>query len=174
MPRQKRTERGYFERTVDLGIDPATGQRIRKRVRAKTLNSLQEKVRQLEQDVERAIEDWDEHGLIFPNEIGQAMEAQNLVNRSFKPALQRAKLPDINFHALRHTTVSLLISSGFDPSTASYIAGHASAAFTVGTYGHAMPESVKAGIAKMGELLKSDRVLELPPRREAVRRSGDT
>ncbi len=122
------------------------------------------------QDVERAVEGWDEHSLIFPNEIGRAVEAQNLVNRSFKPALQRAKLPDINFHALRHTTVSLLISSGFDPSTASYIAGHASAAFTVGTYGHAMPESVKAGIAKMGELLKSDRVLELPPRREAVRR----
>jgi hypothetical protein len=44
----------------------------------------------------------------------------------------------------------------------------------VETSGHAMPESVKVGIAKMGELLKSDRVLELPPRREAVRRSGDT
>jgi hypothetical protein len=36
-----------------------------------------------------------------------------------------------------------------------------------------MPESVKAGIAKMGELLKSDRVLELPPRREVVLQSGD-
>jgi hypothetical protein len=67
-----------------------------------------------------------------------------------------------------------LIASGFDPNTASYIAGHASAAFTVATYGHAMPESVKAGIAKMGELLKSDRVLELPPRREVAQRSGDT
>ena len=77
----------------------------------------------------------------------------------------QAQCAEINFHTLRHTTVSLLIMSGFDPNTAPYIAGHASAAFTVGTYGHAMPESIKAGIAKMGELLKSDRVLELPPRR---------
>jgi len=125
------------------------------------------------QEVERAVEGWDEHGLIFPNEIGRALEAQHLVNRSYKPALQRPKVPDINFHALRHTTVSLLITSGFDRNTASYIVGHALAAFTVGTYGHAMPESVKAGVAKMGELLKSDRVLELPQRRKAVRRSGD-
>jgi len=65
-----------------------------------------------------------------------------------------------------------LIASGFDPNTASYIAGHASAAFTVGTYGHAMPESVKAGIAKMGELLQSDRVLELPERNGVVQPSS--
>jgi integrase len=126
-----------------------------------------------QQDVERSVEGWHEHDLVFPNEIGRPVEAQNLVNRSFKPALKRAKLPTINFHALRHTTVSLLIASGFDPNTASYIAGHASAAFTVGTYGHAMPEAVKAGIARMGELLQSDRILELPPRREAVEQPAD-
>ena len=126
-----------------------------------------------QQDVERSVAGWDEHDLVFPNEIGRPIEAQNLVNRSFKPALKRAKLPAINFHALRHTTVSLLITSGFDPNTASYIAGHASAAFTVGVYDHAMPESIKAGIAKMGELLQSDRVLELPPRREVVERPAD-
>jgi integrase len=126
-----------------------------------------------QQDIERTIKGWDEHDLVFPNEIGRPVEAQNLVNRSFKPSLKRAKLPDINFHALRHTTVSLLITSGFDPNTAAYIAGHASAAFTVATYDHAMPESVKAGIAKMGELLNSDRVLELSLQREVAQRSGD-
>jgi hypothetical protein len=36
-----------------------------------------------------------------------------------------------------------------------------------------MPESVKAGIAKMGELLNSDRVLELSLQREVAQRSGD-
>jgi integrase len=126
-----------------------------------------------QQDVERSVEGWDEHNLVFPNEIGRPVDAQNLVNRSFKPALKRAKLPTINFHALRHTSVSLLIASGFDPNTASYIAGHASAAFTVGTYGHAMPEAVKAGIARMGELLQRDRILELRPRREAVEQPAD-
>jgi hypothetical protein len=36
-----------------------------------------------------------------------------------------------------------------------------------------MPESVKAGIAKMGELLQQDRILELPARREVVERGVD-
>jgi len=40
-------------------------------------------------------------------------------------ALQRAKLPGINFHALRHTAAWLLIASGFDPNITSYIAGRA-------------------------------------------------
>jgi hypothetical protein len=36
-----------------------------------------------------------------------------------------------------------------------------------------MPESIKAGIAKMGELLQSERVLELPKRRGVMQQSSD-
>lgn len=117
------------------------------------------------QDEERTVKGWEEHGLVFANEKGRPIEVSNLTNRSFKPALARAGLPPINFHALRHTAVSLLLAYGADPNTASYIAGHASASFTVGVYGHALPEPVKLAVARMGDLLQSDSMLEIPPKK---------
>jgi integrase len=113
------------------------------------------------QDEERTVDGWQEHDLVFPSELGTPLNASNLVNRVFKPALNAAKLPDMPFHGLRHTTVSLLIASGVDPVTASAIAGHASAGFTTSVYGHALPEPVKG----LGELLGYDLVLEIPRKR---------
>jgi integrase len=117
------------------------------------------------QDEERQVKGWQEHDLVFPSEIGTPLEASNLVNRVFKPALTRAGLDDMPFHGLRHTTVSLLIASGVDPVTASAIAGHASAGFTAAVYGHALPDPVKAAVQGLGELLSYDVVLELPVRK---------
>lgn len=117
------------------------------------------------QDEERTQESWQEHDLVFPSEIGTSMEASNLVSRVFKPALERAELPALPFHALRHTTVSLLIASGVDPVTASAIAGHASAGFTASVYGHALPEPVREAILGLGAQFSYDQVLEIPPRK---------
>jgi integrase len=93
------------------------------------------------------------------------MEASNLVNRVFKPCLKQAGLPEIRFHDLRHTAVSLLIASGVDPVSASAIAGHASAAFTQAVYGHALLEPVRQAISGLDELFTYDVVLELPVRK---------
>lgn len=116
------------------------------------------------QDQERCQTSWEENDLVFPNTVGRPIEVSNLIKNSFRPALAEAKLPRINFHALRHTAVSLLLSYGADPNTAAHIAGHASAAFTVATYGHALPAPVQAAVARQGDLL-SDRILEIPPRK---------
>jgi integrase len=116
------------------------------------------------QDEERNQQGWQENDLVFPSEIGTPLGASNLVNRVFKPALVAARLPDMPFHGLRHTTVSLLIASGVDPVTASAIAGHASASFTAAVYGHALPEPVKHAVQGLGALLGADLVLELPPK----------
>lgn len=43
-----------------------------------------------------------DHCLIFAIIIGTPLDAQNVVNRDFKPPLRRAGLPDIRFHDLRH------------------------------------------------------------------------
>ena len=108
------------------------------------------------QDDGRQVKGWKEHDLVFPSEIGTPLEASNLVHRVFKPALRRADLPDMPFHGLRHTTVSLLITSGVDPVTVAAIAGHASAGFTAAVYGHALPEPVKAAVQRLGELFTYD------------------
>src|SRR5215212_5475303 len=46
--------------------------------------------------------------LVFAGEGGNSINPSNLRNRSFKPLLERAGLPRITFHDLRHTCASLL------------------------------------------------------------------
>ena len=58
--------------------------------------------RQLE-EIDRAGDMWRENGLVFATEIGTPINRQNLTQRSFKPLLQGAGLPEIRFHDLRHT-----------------------------------------------------------------------
>ena len=98
---------------------------------------------------------------MFASERGTALEASNLVGRSFKPALKRAGLPAMRFHDLRHTTASLLLALGVDAKTVSAILGHTSPSFTLATYTHTFPTMTKQAMQGLGDLLgEADQVLE--------------
>ncbi len=64
--------------------------------------------RQLE-EMERVGSLYRPGSLVFANEVGGIINPSNLRNRSFKPLLKRAGLPDIRFHDLRHTCATLLL-----------------------------------------------------------------
>ncbi len=66
---------------------------------------------QLEHKV-RCRQAWNEHDLVFCTQIGTPIHHRNLVRRSFKPLLERAELPSIRFHDLRHTSATLLLAKG--------------------------------------------------------------
>jgi integrase len=51
-------------------------------------------------------------GAVFASEIGTPLEPSNIDRRSFKPLLEKAGLPDIRFHDLRHTCATVLLSQG--------------------------------------------------------------
>jgi integrase len=53
--------------------------------------------------------------LVFAGEGGNAINPSNPRNRSFKPLLERAGLPRITFHDLRHTCASLLFQKNVHP-----------------------------------------------------------
>jgi integrase len=57
----------------------------------------------------------------------------------FKPLLERAELPDIRFHDLRHTRATLLLSRGHHPKLVQDLLGHASVAPTLDRYSHVLP-----------------------------------
>lgn len=80
--------------------------------------------------------DWEDHGLIFATHKGTPLDAQYVVNRSFKPLLRRAGLPDIRWHDLRHTCATLLLSKGVHPKYVQTLLGHASIALTLDFYSH--------------------------------------
>jgi integrase len=57
--------------------------------------------------------------------------------------LQRAGLPYIRPHDLRHTAATLLRLEGVQPLVVSEMLGHVSVAFTLATYGHVQAEMRK-------------------------------
>jgi integrase len=78
---------------------------------------------------------WEDHGLVFPSEVGTPLSARNL-QRAFKIRLRRAGLPAIRFHDLRHTCATLLLSGNVHPKYIQELLGHASIRLTLDTYSH--------------------------------------
>ena len=82
----------------------------------------------------------EDHGLIFPNQLGKTMNARNLSARSFKPLLAKAGLPrSVRLHDLRHTCATLLLSTNAHPKLVQELLGHADIAITLNTYSHVLP-----------------------------------
>jgi integrase len=82
---------------------------------------------------------WQDYGLVFATTTGTPINPSNLTSRSFKPLLERAGLPDIRFHDLRHTCATLLLSKGVHPKLVQELLGHATIAITLDTYSHVLP-----------------------------------
>ena len=78
-------------------------------------------------------------GLVFATGKGTPFDAQNIINRFFKPLLKRAQLPDIRWHDLRHTYATLLLARGTHPTYVQKSLGHASVQLTLDRYSHWMP-----------------------------------
>ncbi len=58
------------------------------------------------------------------------------VSKWFREFLRRKKLPHLNFHGLRHTSASFLISRGMDIQTVAGRLGHSTSATTQNIYSH--------------------------------------
>jgi integrase len=83
--------------------------------------------------------DYADSGLVFATGKGTPIDAQNIINRFFKPLLKRAELPNIRWHDLRHTYATLLLARGTHPTYVQKSLGHASVQLTLDRYSHWMP-----------------------------------
>ena len=93
--------------------------------------------RQLERRLEALT--WEDNGFVFANEVGRPMTPENLTQRSFQPLLERAGLPRMRFHDLRHTAATLLLAQGVHPKIVSEMLGHSQIAITLDLYSHVTP-----------------------------------
>jgi integrase len=99
---------------------------------------------------------WEDNGFVFANEVGRPMTPQNLTKRSFHPLLERAGLPRMRFHDLRHTAATLLLAQGVHPKIVQEMLGHASISLTLDTYSHVTP-SLQAEAAEKMQAIFSGR-----------------
>ena len=78
---------------------------------------------------------WQDGDLVFPNEFGGFQSPQRLRVR-LKEILDRAGLPRIRFHDLRHSAATNWLKGDMHPKVASERLGHASVAITLDLYSH--------------------------------------
>lgn len=100
---------------------------------------------------------WDDLDLVFPNSVGRPMEHSNVRIRSFQPLLEKAGLPNIRLHDLRHTAATLLLLQGVHVKVVSEMLGHASIAITLDLYSHVLPDMQREATAAMDRLFSEDR-----------------
>lgn len=129
------------------------GQRRKLALHWEAADALRDQMALQAEERESAGEKWRENGLVFPSSWGTPMNARNLYSRDFKPLLKRAGLPDVSFHALRHSFASIaLYEWGTNPQLVSQMVGHASVAFTMQVYSHLLPNAQGDEIRRLREL----------------------
>jgi integrase len=100
------------------------------------------KLRQAEERLKHGPE-WNPTQLVFTTGTGTAYSQTNFRKQQYIPMLEKAKLPYIRPHDLRHTAATLLLLEGVQPLVVSEMLGHASVAFKLQTYGHVQAEMRK-------------------------------
>ena len=81
---------------------------------------------------------WTISELVFTRPDGALLHPE-YVRRLFDRHLQRAGLPRIRFHDLRHTYATLALQAGVHPKVVSERLGHTTVAMTLDIYSHAIP-----------------------------------
>ena len=105
---------------------------------------------------------------IFPDPVKPEDPVNpNAAYRHMKTLLQRAGLPSIRFHDLRHTFATHALTSGVDAKTLSGILGHTNASFTLDTYTHVTSDMQKTACGIVGGFMEDIFGKELKPWQES-------
>ena len=103
---------------------------------------------------------------IFPSPETGGPRDTSAVTRRLHRIQERAGLPKIRFHDLRHTFATLTLEAGVDVKTVSHMLGHTDAGFTMNTYMHVTDDMQKNAADKMKTLIensgKSAEIIEFP------------
>jgi integrase len=95
----------------------------------------------------------DDETLLFANIDGTPRSPSNLT-AAWRWACKALGLPQVGFHALRHTHASALIAAGVDIVMVSNRLGHANPTITLKVYAHLFTKSDAAAAAAIGAILK--------------------
>ena len=84
-------------------------------------------------------------------ENGCCVEPRTLRNR-FQRVLMECGLPDVNFHALRHSFATSCVENGMDIKSLSELLGHANVQITLNTYVHPSMEQKRRQLEQMAAI----------------------
>lgn len=96
---------------------------------------------------------WNPEGFVFTTSAGTPINPSNLLRRHFYPFLERAGLPKVRFHALRHSYPTGLLEDSASVGAVSRLLGHASPTTTLRIYAHTTDDMLAATVALRSEQL---------------------
>jgi integrase len=133
-------------RKITLGNQPKTQRSKRSVPVARSV------MRQLEEHLHQFVAP-DGDALVFTGSRGGPMFRATFARHVWQPAANKAGLPDVTFHTLRHSFVSILGAAGCNVREVSEWAGHHSAAFTLTRYGGLVEDDTDAAVDRLDDLL---------------------
>lgn len=98
---------------------------------------------------------------VFPSPTGGPISPDSVLHMLHR-VLERAGLPKVRFHDLRHTFATLALQNGVDIKTVSGMLGHYSAGFTLDTYAHVTTAAQKEAANTMGNVLAVGQMRKCP------------
>ena len=101
-------------------------------------------------------EAWEDHDLVFPNAWGRFMATDYFVRREFSRILDRAGLPRIRFHDLRHTFATLQLGTQQPIKVVSEMMGHTRTAITQDRYIHVSAQMQRKAAEALDDMLRAD------------------
>lgn len=94
---------------------------------------------------------WQEHDYVFCSPTGTYLSPGHNALVQLKKLLEKADLPDIRFHDLRHSTATMLLMMSVHPKIVQEILGHSEISMTMDIYSHVLPTLQKEAIEKLNK-----------------------
>ncbi|HVB28016.1 MAG TPA: tyrosine-type recombinase/integrase [Mycobacteriales bacterium] len=98
---------------------------------------------------------WQDHDLVLPNSWGRYMAPDYFVRREFARILDRAGLPRMRFHDLRHTFATLQLSNQQPVKVVSEMMGHTRTAITQDLYTHVSAQMQRTVANALDDMIRS-------------------
>jgi integrase len=105
----------------------------------------------LHQEKEAFGEGYHDHGLVFCWEDGSPIYPDTITEK-FNALVDRAGLPLITLHGVRHSYATIALRSGTHPKIVSSRLGHSTVAFTLDTYSEDVPDLDREAAEDIGRL----------------------
>jgi integrase len=93
-------------------------------------------------------------GPVFCDRRGGWLRKSNFTRQIYKPLLERAGLPDIRFHDLRHGHATLMLALGEHPKVVQERLGHSQITLTMDTYSHVLPSVQKKAAENLDQAFR--------------------
>ena len=98
------------------------------------------------------VSEWAEHPRLFTNLNGTPMQPSTPEKRLGR-ILERAGLPHVSLHSLRHTNATLLITGGVDVRTVAARLGHSQTSTTMNIYAETIRSAEAAAAQVLDDIL---------------------